>query len=63
MKKSIIFIKVSLFILIVFFTCLIGLYVYAYVTPPINLKNNGKIYIYDNKDNLVFNDYNSNAWI
>ena len=63
MKKSIIFIKVPLFILIVFFTCLIGLYVYAYVTPPINLKNNGKIYIYDNKDNLVFNDYNSNAWI
>ena len=45
--------KVNLFLIISFFICLVGLYTYAYLSPPLEISSIGKIYLYDNKNTLI----------
>ncbi len=52
-----------------FFLCIIGcvfitgVYIYAYFTEPISIKSANSLYIYDNKDNLVIEGSNDEAWV
>ena len=54
--KSIIFLFIS------FVVILIGLYTYAYLSPKLDLKKSGSLYIYDNKDELLYQGSRSNEW-
>ena len=45
---------------IVFILCNIGLYVYALVSPKIQITRNQTYYLYDNQDKLMFNNY---SWL
>ena len=40
--------------------CLGGLYIYCLVTPKIEVTRNQSYYLYDNNDNLIFNNY---SWV
>ena len=60
-------IKTSLKVLILFIITAIlslgGLYLYAYLTPKITIKTNGKYYIYDQNDNLVYQGSGVTEWV
>ena len=36
----------------------IGLYIYCLITPKIRISQNQSYYLYDNHDELIFNNYN-----
>ena len=40
-----------------------GLYIFAYFTEPISLNAANSYYIYDNKDNIVFQGSNNHEWV
>lgn len=40
-----------------------GLYLYAYLSPKIEIKSNGKFYIYDNESSLVYQGSSSSSWV
>ena len=51
-----------IFLFISFVVILIGLYTYAYLSPKLDLKKSGSLYIYDNKDVLLYQGSRSNEW-
>lgn len=55
-------IKSFIFLFISFVVLLIGLYTYAYLSPKLNLKTSGSLYLYDNKNDLVYQGSRSNEW-
>ena len=55
--------KVNLFLIISFFICLVGLYTYAYLSPPLEISSIGKIYLYDNKNTLIETGSSGAEWI
>ena len=40
-----------------------GLYLYAFIMPKIPIKTNGKFYIYDDSNNLVYQGSSSSEWV
>ncbi len=40
-----------------------GLYLYAYFNPKLDIKNANQFYIYDNKENLVYQGSGNNDWV
>ena len=54
--KSLIFLFVSFIII------LIGLYTYAYLSPKLDLKTSGSLYVYDNKKDLIYQGSSTNEW-
>ena len=46
--------------LILVITFCVGLYVYCLITPKIEITRNQSYYLYDNKNNLLFNNY---SWV
>lgn len=52
-----------------FFLCIVGcvfvtgVYIYAYFTEPISIKSANSLYFYDNKDNLIIQGSNEDAWV
>jgi len=63
MKKLKLVMKISLFCILSCFVCLIGIYVYAFFSPKLELKNMGKVFIYDNESDLIYQGSGSNEWI
>lgn len=55
--------KVNLFLFIAAFISISGLYVYAYLSPPLEISKYGKIYLYDNKNNLIESGSSSTDWV
>lgn len=55
-------IKSFIFLFISFIVLLIGLYTYAYLSPKLDLKTSGSLYLYDNKNDLVYQGSRSNEW-
>ena len=55
-------IKSIIFLFITFIICLIGVYTYAYLSPKLDLKTSGSLYIYDNNKNLIYQGSSSNEW-
>ena len=63
MKKIKLIYKFTLFCTITFITILTTLYIYAYLSPKITLNSANAIYLYDNKDQLIFQTSNNNNWV
>ena len=40
-----------------------GLYLYAYLSPKLDIKNANQFYIYDDKENLVYQGSGNNDWV
>lgn len=55
-------IKSFIFLFISFVVLLIALYTYAYLSPKLDLKTSGSLYLYDNKNDLVYQGSRSNEW-
>ncbi len=53
-------IKFFLKIFIIFCFCNVSLYVYCLISPKIDINRNQSYYLYDDNDNLIFNNY---SWV
>lgn len=60
MKK---FLRFVLFGMLSFFVVLVSIYVYAFFSPVLELKNMGKVFIYDKNESLIYQGSGSNEWI
>ena len=56
------FVKTFIFLFISFVVILVGLYTYAYLSPKLDLKTSGSLYLYDNKCELLYQGSRSNEW-
>lgn len=63
MKKLNVLYKIILFSSICFTVILTSLYLYAYFSPKITLNSANAIFLYDNKNNIVFQTTNNNNWV
>ncbi len=63
MKKLKLTFKLGLFFVLSCFVCLIGIYVYAFFSPKLELKNMGKVFIYDKNEDLIYQGSGSKEWI
>lgn len=63
LKKIKFLFKLGIFLGIIGFISLIGIYVYAYFTEPISLNLANSYYIYDNKDNVIYQGSNNSEWV
>lgn len=63
MKKVNFFFRFSLFCFLAMFIIIFCIYVYAFFSPKLELTNLGKIFIYDNGNNLIYQGSGSNDWI
>ena len=51
-----------LFGFISFIVIIIGLYTYAYLSPKLDIKTSGSLYLYDNNNELVYQGSRNNEW-
>lgn len=64
MKRKIIFSgRLVLFLFLAGIICLIGIYAYAFFSPRLELTNLGKLYLYDQKEQLIFQGSNNQEWV
>ncbi len=56
-------IKLFILLCIVGIITIIGLYTYAYFSPELDIKNANQFYIYDDKENLVYQGSGNNEWV
>lgn len=56
------FVKSFIFLFISFVVIIISLYVYAYLSPKLDLKTSGSLYLYDNQNGLIYQGSRSNEW-
>ncbi len=52
-----------LFGFLAFIVFYVGINIYAMITPKLNITNNGTYYLYDNKDNLVYQGSSTSSWV
>lgn len=55
--------KLAIFGFISIVVILTALYTYAYLSPKLDLKKSGSMYIYDNENNLIYQGSSSNEWV
>ena len=60
MKKAI---KIGIFFGLSCFVLILGVYVYAFFSPKLELENMGKVFIYDHEENLIYQGSGSSEWI
>ncbi len=63
MRKIRFLVKLSVFLFIVFFIIMTGLYTYAYFSPKLELTSIGQMYIYDNANTLVYQGSGTSEWV
>lgn len=63
MKKLKFFVRFSIFFVLAIIVSILGIYVYAFFSPKLELKNMGKVFIYDREEKLVYQGSGSNEWI
>ena len=63
MKKLKLFFKISFFVFLSFLVLYIGIYVYAFFSPKLELTNLGKVFIYDQNENMIYQGSGSSDWI
>lgn len=51
-----------LFLFISFVITIIGLYTYAYLSPKLDIKTSGSLYLYDNNNDLIYQGSRNNEW-
>ncbi len=57
------FFKMGLFMFMSFIVIIIGLYLYAYLSPKLELRTAGQYYIYDTNDELVYQGSSTSEWV
>lgn len=62
-KFTLVSLKITFLTLLTFFLLIVGLYVYTYFTPRIAIKTDGKFFIYDKYNELVYQGSSSSEWI
>lgn len=55
--------KIGLILFVIGIISIIGIYVFAYFTEPISLNLANSYYIYDNKDNVIYQGSNNSEWV
>lgn len=55
--------KISIFLFISALVIIIGIYVYSYFMPAMSLNSANSYYLYDNKDNVVYQGSSKSAWV
>ena len=55
--------KISILLFISTLVIIIGIYVYSYFMPAMSLDSANSYYLYDNKDNVVYQGSNKSAWV
>lgn len=55
--------KLGLFLFVSFIVVIIGFYIYAYLSPKLELKTAGQYYIYDGSDELVYQGSSTSKWV
>lgn len=55
--------KLSIFGVLSVIVCYIGINIYAYIAPNLNITNTGTYYLYDNNDNLVYQGSSTSSWV
>ena len=55
--------KISLFTVLSVIICYIGINIYAFIRPNLNITNNGTYYLFDNKDNLIYQGSSTSSWV
>ncbi|MCH5166824.1 MAG: penicillin-binding protein [Erysipelotrichales bacterium] len=55
--------KFGIFLFVLGVISIIGVYVFAYFTEPISLNLANSYYIYDNKDNVIYQGSNNSEWV
>lgn len=63
MKKFKLFLRVSIFLFLSALVAYVGLYIYAFFSPKLELTNLGKIFIYDHEENMIYQGSGANDWI
>ena len=56
-------IKINIILLIIFISFIISLYVIAYYSPVLDIKSYGQYYLYDDKNNIVYQGSKTNKWV
>ena len=59
--KKILKINIALFILVTI--SILTLYIFAYFSPVLDIKNTGQYYIYDDEGNIVYQGSGTNKWV
>ena len=62
MKKVRFLFKLMLFGFISFIVIIIGLYTYAYLSPKLDIKTSGSLYLYDSNNELLYQGSRNNEW-
>jgi len=63
MKKLKFALRLGIFVFLSCLVVLTGIYVFAFFSPKLELKNMGKVFIYDKDDSLIYQGSGSNEWI
>ncbi len=56
------FFKMGIFLFVSFVVVIVGLYTYAFLSPKLELKTAGQYYIYDNRDELIYQGSKTRKW-
>ncbi len=62
-KKFLFVVKIFVFLFVVFVFGNVSLYLYAYITPKIDINSNSSIVFYDNENNSFFESSSDNRWV
>jgi len=62
-KKLKLFFRIGLFLFLSGIVSILGIYVYAFFSPRLELTNLGKLYLYDQNEQLVFQGSSNGEWI
>lgn len=62
-KKWSLILRINLFLFLAGVISLLGIYAYAFFSPRLELTNLGKVYLYDQNEQLVFKGSNNNEWV
>lgn len=63
MKALKFMLKSCVFIFLSFIIVIIGLYTYAYLSPKLELRTAGQFYLYDGKNELVYQGSSTSKWV
>ncbi len=55
-------VKLAIFLFLTFAIIMTGLYTYAYLSPKLDLKTSGSLFIYDDKEDLIYQGSSTNEW-
>lgn len=55
--------RIGIFLFLSGIVAILGIYIYAFFSPRLELTNLGKIFLYDNQEQLVFQGSQNNEWV